>query len=486
MKTTVRFAPSPTGYLHIGGARTAIFNWLIAQKTGGSFLLRIEDTDLERSTEESVKQIQSSLNWLGIYWDNDPYFQSSKKERHVDIVEQLLESGHAYRCFCSKEELEEKKGTAIREKRNLFYDKTCRHLIQEQIDKKLSQNSPYVVRFKTPDGITSYNDLIHGQTNVRNDTIEDFIILRSDRTPIYQIAVVVDDHDMGVNLIMRGDDHISNTPKQIMIYNSLNWEIPRFAHIPLILGSDKVRLSKRHGAASIKEFQKQGILPDSLFNYLCLLGWSPGDDSEILNKTEILQKFAIEKINNRPAVFDYKKLLWMNSKYFSELPQQQIDRLAKEWLFKNNIELIDTENTPFNFLIKLQQQRATTVNDFLQSLWLFFKDPEKYDEKGIKKHFSKKGSDNLLNALLEEYLHQDDLYFQNIENLESDLRALAEKIGVSAAKIIHPLRLALTGKMASPGIFEIISILGKEKVIRRIKNAINYILVQNWGENSEA
>jgi len=485
VKTTVRFAPSPTGFLHIGGARTAIFNWLTARKSGGKFLLRIEDTDLNRSTDESVKQILNSLKWLGINWDNDLYFQSRKKERHIAIVDQLLESGHAYHCFCTKNELEEKKQLAIKEKRNLFYDKSCRNLTREQIAEKLSQKTPNVIRFKTPDGITSYTDLIHGQTNVRNDTIEDFIILRSDRTPIYQIAVVVDDHDMGVNLIMRGDDHISNTPKQIMIYNALNWEIPQFAHIPLILGPDKVRLSKRHGATSIEEFQNQGILPEALFNYLCLLGWSPGDDSEILSKTDILQKFDIEKINNRPAVFDAKKLLWMNSKYFLELPQKQIDNIVKEWLIKNNLEINPAEKASFNSLLKLQQQRASTINDFLQSLWLFFKNPEKYDEKGIKKHLSKKGSDNLLSELLKEYLQQDDHYFQNIEKLESDLRALAEKNSVSAAKIIHPLRLALTGKMASPGIFEIISVLGKEKVTRRMENTIDFIHAHNWGENSD-
>ena len=485
MKNIVRFAPSPTGYLHIGGARTAIFNWLIARKTGGTFLLRIEDTDLNRSTDESVRQILDSLQWLGLDYDGKLYFQSKHKKRHTEIVNQLLDNGHAYRCFCTKEELEQKKQQAIKEKRNLFYDKTCRHLSEEQIQENLNKKMPYAVRFKTPDGITEYDDLIHGKTAVRNETIEDFIILRSDGTPVYQIAVVVDDHDMGVNLVMRGDDHISNTPKQILIYRALNWELPRFVHIPLILGPDKVRLSKRHGATSIEEFRNQGILPEALFNYLCLLGWSPGDDSEILSREEILQKFSIEKINNRPAVFDIKKLRWMNSKYFALLPKEEINSLVRKWLTDNQLSVKENEQDSFDLLISLQQSRAESAKDFTDSLWLFFMDPQQYDEKGIKKYFSKEGTDYLLKTLLADYLKQEETYFSNLELLESDLRALSEKNGVSAAKIIHPLRLALTGKTASPGIFEIISILGKEKVIRRIEKTINFILAQNRRENSE-
>jgi glutamyl-tRNA synthetase len=486
LKNIVRFAPSPTGYLHIGGARTAIFNWLIARKTGGTFLLRIEDTDFNRSTQESVTQILDSLQWLGIDYDDKLYFQSKHKKRHSEIVNQLLNSGCAYRCFCSKEELEEKKQQAIKEKRNLFYDKSCRSLNEDQIQEKLSKKIPYAVRFKTPEGITEYNDLIHGKTSVRNDTIEDFIILRSDGTPVYQIAVVVDDHDMGVNLVMRGDDHISNTPKQILLYKALNWEIPKFAHIPLILGADKVRLSKRHGATSIEEFRNQGILPEALFNYLCLLGWAPGDDSEILSRDEILQKFSIEKINNRPAVFDFKKLRWMNSKYFALLPKEEINTYVSKWLADNHLIIKENERNSFDLLVSLQQSRAESAKDFTDSLWLFFMDPREYDEKGIKKYFNKEGADNLLKTLLAGYLHKEEAYFNDLELLESDLRALSEENNVSAAKIIHPLRLALTGKTASPGIFEIISILGKEKVIRRIEKAINFILAQNRRENIEA
>ncbi len=485
MGNIVRFAPSPTGYLHIGGARTAIFNWLIGRKTGGKFLLRIEDTDLNRSTEESVKQILDSLHWLNIDFDGEIYFQSKRQARHLEIIERLLQNGHAYRCFCTKEELEAKKERAIKEKRALFYDKSCRNLSKNEIKEKLSKNLPFAVRFKTPEGSTFYHDLIHGDTSVKNNTIEDFIILRSDGTPVYQIAVVVDDHDMGINLVMRGDDHISNTPKQILIYQALNWPIPRFAHIPLILGTDKIRLSKRHGATSIEEFRNQGILPDAMFNYLCLLGWAPGDDSEILSRKEIVQKFSIDKINNRPAVFDIKKLRWLNAKYFAMLPKEQIDKYIKQWLKENNLTVKNTEQNSFDMLVSLQQSRAESAADFKKSLRLFFEDPKQYEEKGVKKYFNKQGTDVLLKALSDIYNQKKEIYFKDLETLEHDLRALAEEKKVSAAKIIHPLRLALTGKTTSPGIFEIISILGKEKVMRRIKNAVNFILAQSRGEKGE-
>jgi glutamyl-tRNA synthetase len=487
LKTIVRFAPSPTGFLHVGGARTAIFNWLIARKTGGLFLLRIEDTDLNRSTEESVQQILTGLEWLGLDFDDKVYFQSHNKKRHISIVNRLLKDDLAYRCFCTKEEIEEKKKQAIKDKRNLFYDKTCRSLTDEQISEKMAKNIPFSVRFKTPnDGETSYDDIIHGSTSVQNNTIEDFIILRSDGNPIYQIAVVADDHDMSVNLVMRGDDHISNTPKQILIYKALNWEVPKFAHIPLILGEDKVRLSKRHGATSIEEFKEQGILADALFNYLCLLGWAPGDDSEQLSKSSILQKFTIPKINNRPAVFDFKKLQWMNGKYFADLSEEKINQIIEPWLKNNNLSIKNSEQKAFNTLVKLQQTRANTSQELVESLMYYFEDPLSYDKKGVKKYLSKKGADNLLNMLLAFYLKQNESYFEDTAKLETDLRTLAEENGVSAAKIIHPLRLALTGKTASPGIFEIISILGKDKVLKRIENAINYIIAQNWSKDIEA
>ena len=266
----LRFAPSPSGFLHVGGARTAIFNWLLARKCGGKFLLRIEDTNRQRSTEQSIKQIFSGLKWLGIDWDDEVLYQSKRRQRHIEAKRQLLDSGHAYRCFCTKEELDEKRKIAQQNKIDNRYDRTCRNLPQEEINEKLFKKHPFSVRFKTPQGEIFFNDIIHGETRINNETLDDFIILRSDGTPIYQLAVVVDDHDMGVTKILRGDDHLSNTSKQILIYQALNWQVPQFGHLPLILGADKVRLSKRHGAASVEEFRDQGILPQALFNYLCL------------------------------------------------------------------------------------------------------------------------------------------------------------------------------------------------------------------------
>ena len=270
-----RFAPSPTGFLHVGGARTAIFNWLMARKYNGKFLIRIEDTDRARSTKESIEQIFDSLKWFDLFWDDEPVFQSSRLERHIEVVHELLNKNKAYRCFCSKEMLQEKRDSGKKENKGYIYDKTCRYLSKEIINQNLKKKIPYSIRIKVPTGITSYVDGVHEQISVNNLEIDDFIILRTDKTPVYQLSVVVDDFDIGVTHVIRGDDHLSNTPKQIIIYAAMNWPVPSFSHLPLILGEDKIRLSKRHGATSVVEFEEQGILPEVLFNYLCLFSTFP-------------------------------------------------------------------------------------------------------------------------------------------------------------------------------------------------------------------
>ena len=480
MAYIVRFAPSPTGYLHVGGARTAIFNWLLAKKSQGKFLLRIEDTDLQRSSKSATEQILNSLQWLGLDWQEEVVFQSQNKQRHVQIAHQLLEQGKAYRCFCSKAELEEKKRQFEALKINKRYDGTCRHLSREEIEQKLAQNLPFAIRFKVPAGEVAFTDLVHGAMRVNNDTLDDFIIVRSDGTPVYQLAVVVDDHDMGVNLVLRGDDHLPNTNKQILLYRALNWPVPRFAHVPLILGQDKKRLSKRHGAASVEEFKDQGILPEALFNYLCLLGWSPGTDQEIFTREELIRIFEIKRINKTAAVFDQQKLLWMNARYLAQFDESTLWERVKPFLQKERPQLKEPPaDERLLYLIGLQKIRSTTLKELAQGLLLYFEHPATYEEKGVRKFFLTTSGLPLLQDLLLFFEKQPAAFFDDIELIEREVRALAEKKGLSAAKLIHPLRLALTGKTASPGIFELIFVLGAKKVLTRLKNAINYVKKAN-------
>jgi glutamyl-tRNA synthetase len=455
-----RFAPSPSGYLHVGGARTAIFNWLLAQKTDGKFLLRIEDTDYNRSTTESLSQIVSSLRWLGLDWDGQPSYQSQHKQRHVDVIDHLLESGKAYRCFCGKTE---RSG-----RRMSRYDGACRTLSSKEIDHNLSSGKSFSVRIKIAQGITSYQDLIHGQIMIDNQEIDDFIILRSDATPVYNLAVTVDDHDMGVTHVIRGDDHIANTPKQIHLYRALNWPVPQFGHLPLILGSDRKRLSKRHGATSVEEFKKQGILPEALFNYLCLLGWSPGDDREIFSSSELIDNFTLARVTSANAIFDPAKLLWVNGKYLSQASSESLlSRMNGTWS-----KPVDSDDRKLLYLCDLVKERVQTLYEFQEGIRFYFQVPSSYEEDGIRKYFTKDNPLNLLRGFAVALERQEDF---SIASLETHLRTFAQEQTVSAGKIIHPLRLALTGKTSSPGIFDIMYVLGKKEVLQRIATAVSFI-----------
>ncbi len=462
----------------MGGARTAIFNWLLARKLDGSFLLRIEDTDHLRSSREAKDQILSAMRWLGLDWDNKVYFQSDHAEQQIKTAEQLLEAGKAYRCFCTKEELEDKRKYAEAHKINQRYDGTCRYLSQEQINKNLQANKPFSLRFRVESGTVVYEDLIHGRTEIANDTLDDFILLRSDGTPTYQLAVVTDDHNMGVTHVLRGDDHIANTNKQILLYRALGWDQPVFGHIPLILGPDKVRLSKRHGAASVEEFREQGILPEALFNYLCLLGWAPGDDRELMTREELIKAFDPQRINHSPAVFDYQKLLWINAKYLANMPLKELMPHVNRWMKEYRFTVPDGRQEAFELLVKLLQPRSQTIRELTEQLTVFFKQPDTYEEKGIKKYFEKETSAELLLAVTAELKQAKAALFNNIEKLEQTIRKFAEAQDVSAAKVIHPLRLALTGKTTSPGIFEMLYILGYEESLNRLDRAVNYIRKQ--------
>ncbi|MEJ2544371.1 MAG: glutamate--tRNA ligase [Calditrichaceae bacterium] len=481
MGEIVRFAPSPTGHLHIGGARTAIFNWIVAKKTSGKFLLRIEDTDQKRSTQESIDQIITNLQWLGLSWDDSIFYQSKNRSRHVEVAQKLLADGKAYRCFCTKEELAEKRFKAEKETGGYQYDGNCRHLSGTEIAENLEQEVPFSIRLKTENRDIQFTDLIIGQTQISASEIDDIIILRSDGSPVYQLAVVVDDHEMDISLVLRGADHLMNTFKQILIYEAMGWKSPQFGHVPLIMGVDKKRLSKRHGATSVEEFKDQGILSDALFNYLCLLGWSPGDDREIMNRDEIIRKFDKEGISKSAAIFDPKKLNWFNSKYIAQISIEDIMPEIKDYCNQFNWKIKESDKTQFKLLIELYKIRSTTLAELKNNLSTYFVDPKNYAEKGINKFFSNKISPELLKQFYDKIISINSDPFKSIENSENFIREFANMEDVAAGKVIHPLRLALTGKMESPGIFELVYILGKEKVVRRVKNALLFIEELNKG-----
>jgi glutamyl-tRNA synthetase len=465
-----RFAPSPTGFLHVGGARTAIFNWLLARQSNGKLLLRIEDTDSKRSSNKFTRKIIDSLNWLGIDWDDTPVHQSKRKSRYLEIVNKLLEERKAYHCFCTPEKLNLNREIAEKDKSDYVYDKSCLKLSDSKVKSRLAAKQKYTIRLKTDTGLLTYHDKIMGEITTDVKLIGDFIIVRSDGSPIYQLAVVIDDHDMSITNVIRGADHLANTSKQILILKALNWNIPHFAHLPLILGLDKKRLSKRHGATSVEEFKKNGILPEALFNYLCLLGWASGDGNEIFKKEDLINKFRINNVNKSNAIFDEAKLKWMNAKYISQMTAKSLLNLSSEYVSKLD-SLKEKEIKSAEKLAELIKLRAETINDFEQRMHFFYNDPDSYNDKGINKYF-KPETIQILSELNNKLNSENDF---NTEKIEIVIRNLADALNISAAKLIHPLRLALTGDIASPGIFEIIEILGIAKVGKRINIAIKYI-----------
>ncbi len=464
-----RFAPSPTGYLHVGGARTALFNWLFARKHQGQFLLRIEDTDRQRSSEEMTRKIFEGFIWLGLNWDEDIVYQGKRAGVHRQVAYELVKQGKAYPCFCTPEELEAKRQQARQEKRAYKYDGTCRHLSPDEVKARMEAGKPYAIRFKVEPGVVQWEDGVHGTIEVNTRELDDFIILRSDGSPIYHLAVVVDDHDMRITHIIRGDDHISNTPKQILLYQAMGWALPHFAHVPLILGPDKKRLSKRHGATAVDEYQRMGILPEAMFNYLALLGWSPGDDREILSREEILTLFSLEGISKNNAVFDEKKLLWMNGQYIHNMPVEKLWPFVVELLvdrgLMNKPEAMERRAYIMQ-AIALLKTRVKLLTEFVDRARYFYQDPTTFDPKGLRKHLKTPEAWELLEA----YSHSLEAIRDFTEQeLETHLRQFAESRGVSAAKIIHPVRLALTGVTVTPGLFEVMALLGRETVLRRLR-----------------
>jgi len=466
----VRFAPAPTGTLHIGNVRTALFNWLFARHNGGKFILRIEDTDRERSRPEWAEEILDSLRWLGLDWDEGPYYQSQRIERHKEAIARLLERGDAYPCFCSTERLEELRKKARSESRPFVYDRRCLEIPRDEAERRIAAGEPHTIRFRVPDeGTTTFDDLVYGPKEFENSLIGDFVIARSDGAPTFLLSCAVDDHEMGVTHVIRGDDHLSNTPKQILILRALGWEPPDYAHLPLICGSDRAPLSKRHGATALAHYREAGYLPEALINYLALLGWAYDDSTQIFSREELIEKFSIERVNRSPAVFDSEKLLWMNGYYIRNLPREEICARVRQWLARRGYDVEKYDPQWLDGIIGLEIERSKTLDDFPRHLHFFLSDDITYDEKAVKKHLRRPGSRERLRAVRQLLAEVEDFREQT---LEEPMRSLAESLRVSFGKIAQPLRVALTGGAASPPIFDVLFFLGRERVLKRIDYAL--------------
>ncbi|HEX6814866.1 MAG TPA: glutamate--tRNA ligase [Gemmatimonadaceae bacterium] len=474
----VRFAPSPTGYLHVGGARTALFNWLFARKYHGQFLLRIEDTDKARSTAESTRAIFEGLTWLGLDWDEEVVYQAQGLERHQRDARGLVDRGLAYRCFCTAAELEAQRAAATARGESFRYDRRCDRLTPEEIQRRLDAGEPFVIRFRVPNGSTSWDDVVHGSIAFPNKDIEDFVILRSDGTPIYNLAVVSDDIAMAITLVMRGDDHISNTPKQILLYDALGQPLPRFAHVPMIHGLDGKKLSKRHGATAVADYRNEGILPSAMVNFLALLGWSPGGDREVMTLQEMIALFSADGLQKKAAVFDTKKLEWMNGQHLSLTPSHELEPRVTPDVVRAGLATADelaAKHVWYLSLIGLLKVRARTVHDIVRQAAPYFPGALTYDEDAVSKQWKDRaGARDVLTAVRKCLSELGDWQPQAMEDA---LRRLAETRGVAAGKIFQPLRLALTGLTVSPGIFDVLLTMGRDLSLQRIDDAIHYLEV---------
>jgi len=471
----VRFAPSPTGYLHVGGARTALFNWLYARKHGGVFILRIEDTDKIRSTEESVGGILSSLRWLGLDWDEgpgvggqyEPYYQTQRLPFYHAVVEQLLEQGCAYYCYCTEEELRTRRKAALASGKPPGYDRRCRYLSQKQRSHLEAEGRAPAVRFAMPrEGETVVDDLIRGEVRFANEQLDDLVILKADQTPTYNFAVVVDDMLMKISHVVRGDEHLANTPRQIRIYEALGYHLPQFAHVSMILGEDGTKLSKRHGATALSDFRDAGYLPEAIFNFLALLGWAYDDKTEIMPREDIVERFSLEKVNPAPAVFSRQKLEWMNGVYVRQLKQE--DLAARVLPFLQAADLEADEQT-VRRLVPLIQERIKVLADTVELVDFFFAEEIKYDSLLLvgKKMDARASLDALRRAL--EVLEQLPSFDE--ETLETALRGVTDELGLKAGQLFGMVRVAVTGKQVAPPLFGTLSILGRERVLARLGRA---------------
>ena len=463
-KVRTRFAPSPTGYLHIGGARTALFSWLYARKMGGDFILRIEDTDLERSTQASVDAILQAMDWLDLHYDEGPFYQTQRFHRYKEVVQQLLESGHAYYCYTSKEELDALREAQMARKEKPRYDGRWR-------DSKATPPagvSP-VIRFKNPlDGVVEFDDMVRGKIAISNTELDDLIIARSDGIPTYNLSVVVDDIDMGITHVIRGDDHINNTPRQINIMRALGHEPPTFGHVPMILGPDGQRLSKRHGAVNVMQYRDEGYMPEALLNYLVRLGWSHGDQ-EIFSRDEMIQLFAAEDINRAPSAINPDKLVWLNQHYLKTLP---VEDIVKQLQWQLESQKLDISQGPcLEDVVIAQRERVHNLAEMLSTSSYFYEPVTSYNPEAVAKQF-KPETASYLQAVRDELAAVEQ--WQD-EVIHAAIQAACEKLGVKLGKVGPALRVAVTGNASSPSLEVTLRLVGKERSLERIANAIKFI-----------
>lgn len=469
-KVRTRFAPSPTGHLHVGGARTALFNWLFARHHDGTFILRIEDTDVVRSNQEYLTAILDGLRWLGLEWDEGPYFQSQRMPLYREHGEKLLREDKAYRCYCSPEEMEQRRKQAITMGRKPKYDGRCRERRGQPM------NLPHTIRFKSPNvGVTTVDDLIKGKVAFENEELDDLIIIRSDGTPTYNFVVVVDDVLMEITHVIRGDDHLNNTPRQILLYEALQYPTPKFAHVPLILGQDRTRLSKRHGATSVTGYQGMGYLPHALVNYLARLGWSYGDQ-EIFSRRELIEKFSLENVGKSAGVFNPEKLLWLNAHYIREGDPREIAQMVIPFVHRRGMK--EELDERFIKAIRTLQPRAKTLEEIAKGVEFYFQEDFAYDAKGARKFLRSELAPFLVSLI--EGLRTSEAFVE--ADLERLFRHLAEQMDVNVGQTAQGVRVALTGRTVSPGLFEVMEVLGRERVIKRLEKALVYIESNGEGE----
>jgi glutamyl-tRNA synthetase len=481
----VRFAPSPTGHLHIGSVRTALFNYLFVKNQGGQYILRIEDTDSTRSSEDMVKEIVKGLQWLGIKWDQGPFYQSHRFEKYREAAFRLLEQGNAYRCFCTPEEIEVRRKTSGGKNKadQIFkYDRQCLHLTPDEIKEKLEQHAPFVIRFRVPEGVTYFKDRIHKEMKTDNSELDDFVILKSDNSPTYHLSVVTDDSDMEITDVIRGDDHISNTFKQVLLFEALGQKSPRYAHLPLILGPDKKKLSKRHGETSVLEFKKNGYLPEAIITYLSQLSWIPADSKRIFTMEELVNQFSLSKLSKNSPLFDYDKLRFLNGRAIQQRHSKELyNLLAEDGVFtstrtnNSNGKLFSFDEEKKIAFIELAKPRMRTLADFKEKFDIYLNGELNYDNSDFQKL-----KEIYSNKTIKKYLKLFMVQLETVQSFDSTavekcLRDCAGRNGLKAADLIHPARFALTSETVSPSIFEVFVFLGKEESIRRITRFIEYL-----------
>ena len=462
MNPRVRFAPSPTGQLHIGGARTALFNYLFARNQDGQFLLRIEDTDRERSKQEHTDQICDSLEWLGLNWDEELVFQSIRTERYQDVVDNLLEQGKAYRCFASRDDLERiRKETSSYQYPGIWRDRS-----EKEIKTELSKGTPFTIRLRSPEaGKTTVEDVIYGNIQVANSEVDDFILVRSDGSPVYNLVVAVDDHDMNISHVIRGEDHVSNTPKQILIYQALNWHIPKFAHLPMILGSDGKRLSKRHSATGVQSYRDEGYQPEALLNYLSLLGWNPGTEEEVMHLDELTAKFRLDQVHKKSAVFDQKKLNWISGQHLAGQTNQDIltgiRNIQPQWGQSKN-------NDYCSGVIELIKPRSKSLVELIEQSEYFFKDPEEYNRETAKTIWEDEAG-IILESLRDKL---NELSGWESAAIEAEFKNIMNDNDLALGKIMKPVRFAICGTVNGPALYAVMTLLGRDSCMYRLDRAV--------------